>query len=60
MGSIQIVAVTLENYELLVDLENGKQNLQSLKGGQFSLFRDSLKKVPSFRLNNKAECAALM
>lgn len=72
MGFIQIVLVTLENYEVLVDLEKEKQNLQSLqpqysptqsaalKGGQFSSFRDSLKKVPSFRLNNKSECAALV
>ncbi|XP_020586388.1 uncharacterized protein LOC110028750 [Phalaenopsis equestris] len=68
----KIVSVTLENYEVLVDLENGNQNLQNLqpqciqpqstimKGGQLSSFRDSLKKVPSFRLKNKADCAALL
>ncbi|XP_028549166.1 uncharacterized protein LOC110101950 [Dendrobium catenatum] len=68
----KIISVTLENYEVLMDLENGKKNLQSLqpqsiqtqsailKAGQFSSLRNSVNKVPSFRLNNKAECAALM
>ncbi|KAH0461611.1 hypothetical protein IEQ34_009186 [Dendrobium chrysotoxum] len=68
----KIISVTLENYEVLMDLENGKQNLQSLqpqstqtqsailKAGQFLSLRNSVNKVPSFHLNNKAECAALM
>ncbi|KAL0919140.1 hypothetical protein M5K25_011215 [Dendrobium thyrsiflorum] len=68
----KIISVTLENYEVLMDLENGKQNLQSLppqstqtqsailKAGQLSSLTNSVKKVPSFRLNNKAECTALM
>ncbi|KAK8960734.1 hypothetical protein KSP40_PGU016881 [Platanthera guangdongensis] len=68
----KIVSVTLENYKVHMDLENGRQNLRSLqqqntrtqsailKGKNFSSFKDSPKNIPSARVNNKSDCAALV
>lgn len=68
----QIVSVTLENYKVHMDLKNGRQNLRSLqqqntqtqsailKGRNISSFKDSPKKIPSSRVSNNSECAALV